>query len=102
MLLLRRRREGEGVESFDVVVVGAGLAGLQTTRLLARRGLRVLLAGRKESLRDAVHPTGLFVRRTLEAFDLPEDCPAPPVRRVTLYSPARRAQTLVSEHAEFR
>jgi flavin-dependent dehydrogenase len=90
------------VESFDVVVVGAGLAGLQTTRLLARAGVCVLLADRKDSLRDSVHTTGIFVRRTLEDFDLPEDCLGPAVRRVTLYSPARRAQTLLSEHAEFR
>jgi flavin-dependent dehydrogenase len=90
------------VESFDVAVVGAGLAGLQTTRLLARAGARVLLADRKDSLRDSVHTTGIFVRRTLEDFDLPEDCLGPAVRRVTLYSPARRAQTLLSEHAEFR
>jgi flavin-dependent dehydrogenase len=90
------------VEQFDVVVVGAGLAGLQVTRLLARRGARVLLADRKNSLEDAVHTTGIFVRRTLEDFDLPRDCLGPPVRRVKLYSPARRAQVLESEHDEFR
>ncbi|HKG12042.1 MAG TPA: FAD-dependent oxidoreductase, partial [Pyrinomonadaceae bacterium] len=90
------------MESFDVLVVGAGLAGLQTTRLLARGGIRVLLADRKDSLRDSIHTTGIFVRRTLEDFDLPDDCLGPAVRRVTLYSPARRAQALVSEHAEFR
>lgn len=90
------------MENFDVVVIGAGLAGLQTTRLLARAGVRVLLADRKESLRDSIHTTGIFVRKTLEDFDLPEDCLGPAVRRVTLYSPARHAQTLLSEHAEFR
>lgn len=90
------------MESFDVVVIGAGLAGLQTTRLLARAGVRVLLADRKESLLDSVHTTGIFVRKTLEDFRLPEDCLGPAVRRVTLYSPARRAQTLLSEHTEFR
>ncbi len=90
------------MEQFDVVVVGAGLAGLQVTRLLARRGARVLLVDRKNSVEDAVHTTGIFVRRTLEDFDLPRDCLGPPVRRVRLYSPARRAQELESEHDEFR
>jgi flavin-dependent dehydrogenase len=90
------------VESFDVVVVGAGLAGLQVTRLLARGGARVLLADRKNSLEDAVHTTGIFVRRTLEDFDLPRDCLGPPVRKVRLYSPARRELELESEHEEFR
>jgi flavin-dependent dehydrogenase len=42
------------------------------------------------------------VRRTLEDFDLPEDCLGPPVRRVTLYSPGRRRLELESTHDEFR
>jgi flavin-dependent dehydrogenase len=49
-----------------------------------------------------VHTTGIFVRRTLEDFALPADCLGAAVRRVTLYSPARRAQTFESQHDEFR
>lgn len=87
---------------FDVVVVGAGLGGLQCARLLGLSGLRVLLVERKRALDEAVHTTGIFVRRTLEDFNLPADCLGAPVRHVTLYSPARRRLELESPHEEFR
>jgi flavin-dependent dehydrogenase len=90
------------MEKYDVVVIGAGLAGLQCARLLGERGFSVLLADRKNTLDQSIHTTGIFVRRTLEDFALPEDCLGPPVRHVTLYSPARRAMTLTSPHDEFR
>lgn len=73
-----------GAVEYDVAVIGAGLAGLQCARLLAGQGVRVLLVDRKRSLDQAVHTTGIFVRRTLADFDLPEECLGPPVRHVTL------------------
>jgi flavin-dependent dehydrogenase len=90
------------MERYDVLVVGAGLAGLQCTRLLAGHGLRVALVDRKRSLADAVHTTGIFVRRSLEDFALPSAFLGPPIRHVTIYSPARRAVELESKHDEFR
>jgi flavin-dependent dehydrogenase len=90
------------MESYDVVIIGAGLAGLQVSQLLAERSFRVLLVDRKASLDRSIHTTGIFVRRTLEDFSLPEDCLGPPVRDVRLYSPARRWLDLASPHDEFR
>ncbi|HSS19844.1 MAG TPA: NAD(P)/FAD-dependent oxidoreductase [Pyrinomonadaceae bacterium] len=87
---------------YDVTIVGAGLAGLQCAWLLGKRGLTVLLVDRKDSLAGSIHTTGIFVRRTLEDFDIPQDCLGPVVRHVTLYSPARRRMELVSAHDEFR
>lgn len=89
------------MENYDVTVIGAGLAGLQCARLLGRKGLRVLLADRKPSL-DQVHTTGIFVRRTLEDFDIPHDCLGPAIHHVDLYSPAHRVLHLESDHEEFR
>ena len=86
----------------DVLVVGAGLAGLECARRLSDSGARVLLADRKPTVDHAVHTTGIFVRRTLESFALPADCLGPPVRRVALYSPRDRVLDLQSEHDEFR
>ena len=88
--------------SYDVTIIGAGLAGLQCARLLARQGLNVLLVDRKNTLDQKIHTTGIFVRRTLVDFDLPEDCLGPPIKHVTLYSPAHRSLELVSKHDEFR
>ena len=101
--------EGSGREppaadapSAEVTVVGAGLAGLQCARLVAEAGLGVLLLDRKEDVGDRVHTTGIFVRKSLEDFALPPECLGPPIRRVVLYSPARRSLRLSSRRDEFR
>jgi len=90
------------MKTFDAVVVGAGLAGLHAARTAARRGLSVLLVDRKQRLDTFVHTTGIFVRRTLTDFALPESCLGPPVRRVRLLDPELRGLTLESPHDEFR
>lgn len=90
------------VNSYDVTIIGAGLAGLQCALLLARRGVTVLLVDRKTSLAQTIHTTGIFVRKTLEDFDIPDDCLGPPVSHVALYSPSLRALEFVSKHEEFR
>jgi flavin-dependent dehydrogenase len=87
---------------YDVAIIGAGLAGLQCARLLAQQGLQVALIDRKSTLDQKIHTTGIFVRKTLVDFDFPADSLGPPIKHVTLFSPARRALELVSKHDEFR
>lgn len=87
----------------DVLVVGAGLAGLRTATLLAQRGHHVLLVERRPELTQAIRTTGIFVRRTLDDFSLPAESMGPPIRRVVLYPPdLQRPVTLVSARDEFR
>ena len=86
----------------DVAVIGAGLAGLYTARLLAERGASVLLVDRKESLTAPIHTTGIFVRKTWEDFPLPAEQLGAPIRDVFLYSPSLRRLHLVADRDEFR
>jgi flavin-dependent dehydrogenase len=91
------------MEIVDVLVVGAGLAGLHTAMLLAQCGHDVLLVERRPRLTGAIRTTGIFVRRTLDDFPLPPECLGPPIRRVVLYPPGlRRPVTLVSARDEYR
>ncbi|MFI1420915.1 FAD-dependent oxidoreductase [Streptomyces sp. NPDC020731] len=93
---------GETVET-DVLVIGAGLAGLHVATLLARQGHDVLLAERRTGLAGAIRTTGIFVRKTLDDFPLPDEHLGPPIRRVVLYPPGlRRPVSLVSDRDEFR
>ena len=102
MEAVREAIKQELAKDNDVVVIGAGLAGLCCAKWLAESGRRVLLADRKSRLDQSIHTTGIFVRRTLDDFALPEDCLGPPVRDVKLYSPRRRMMALSSAHDEFR
>src|SRR5688572_27637788 len=84
----------------DVLVVGAGLAGLSCALRLATGGARVAIVDRKADVARGVQTTGIFVRKTFEDFNLPHL--GAPVSRVVLHSPGRRRQDLVSQKAEFR
>ncbi len=91
------------MSSVDVLVVGAGLAGLHTARLLAMQGHDVLVVDRRSSLDSGIRTTGIFVRRTLEDFPVPARHLGPAIRRVVLYPPSLREPVeLVSARDEFR
>ena len=96
------KQPGASAHHTDVLVVGAGLAGLRCARLLAARGLEVTLLDRKASIAAPVHTTGIFVRKSWEDFPLPEEQLGPPIRDVVLYSPSRRTMALRARRDEFR
>ncbi len=87
----------------DVLVVGAGLAGLHTATQLARRGHDVVLADRRTDLAGAIRTTGIFVRKTLDDFPLPAEHLGPPIRRMVLHPPRLdRPVVLDSDRDEYR
>ena len=87
---------------FDVIIIGAGLAGLQCAKLLSQKGAKILLVDRKTDLTKGVHTTGIFVRKTFEDFDFPVGTLGKAIRDVTLYSPKMKKINLKSEKDEFR
>lgn len=91
------------MKTYDVVLIGAGLAGLQCAKLLSEhRGTKILLVDRKNDLKKGIHTTGIFVRKTFEDFDFPQNSLGKAVRNVTLYSPKLKSLDLASESDEFR
>jgi flavin-dependent dehydrogenase len=90
------------MKTFDVVIIGAGLAGLQCARLLSEKQAKVLLVDRKSDLTKGIHTTGIFVRKTFEDFEFSPETLGKPVRNVTLYSPKLKALELKSDKDEFR
>ena len=90
------------MKTFDVVIIGAGLAGLQCAKLLARGGVKILLVDRKTDLSRSIHTTGIFVRKTLEDFEFPAESLGKPIKNVSLYSPKLKMINLESDKEEFR
>lgn len=70
----------------DVVVIGAGPAGLMTARELARKGVNVVLLDAKESVQKISYYTlGSFIH--LEDFDISDDCVGQKISAIKICSP---------------
>ena len=90
------------MKTFDVVIIGAGLAGLQCARLLSFTKAKILLVDCKTDLTRNIHTTGIFVRKTFEDFEFPAGTLGKPIRKVALYSPKLKKLSLESKTDEFR
>ena len=61
------------MESFDIVVVGAGPAGSTTARLAAEAGLQVLLVDKRQELGAPIQCSGAVSRHALEEVGIRPD-----------------------------
>ncbi len=90
------------LETFDVAIVGAGLAGLKTAQQLSQQNLRVFLADQKAEAHGGVASTGIFVRRTVEDFPEVTSHLSAPISTIYVHSPKGRRLRINSPHPEFR
>lgn len=72
---------------YDVIIVGRGPAGLNTGRILADKGLKVLLLEEKEAVGKDILCTRIVGRETFERFDLSKDSILRELRTVRVVSP---------------
>ena len=89
--------------TYDVIVVGAGFAGVACAQALARHGARVCVIDRKRDLGERLHTTGILVDEALLHPCL-AGLPAPLVRAVPharLYAPNLRSLLLAAPGYRF-
>lgn len=84
------------MESVDLVIVGAGFAGLRAARAAARRGLRTLVLERKATLGEPVRTSGASWIAEMERLGIPP-CLYHPVRVAHVHS---RAETATLDYPE--
>ena len=85
----------------DLLIVGAGFAGLACARAAAEAGLKVVVIDRKAYAGQNVHTTGILVQEASRLLDLPEDV-VRPIRGVKLYTPSLDCVSLYSDQYIFR
>jgi flavin-dependent dehydrogenase len=73
----------------DVIIVGAGFAGLTCAQSAARRGLRVRVLERKTAVGAHPHTTGLLVKEAAQDWEVPAWLTRK-IHGVRLYSPRLR------------
>jgi flavin-dependent dehydrogenase len=79
----------------DLIIVGAGFAGLTCAQSAARRGLSVRVLERKRAVGANVHTTGLLVKEAAQEWEVPGWLTRK-IHGVRLYSPALESFDLES------
>ena len=74
----------------DVIVIGAGPAGLHAARLLSERGLDVIVLEEHEAVGRPVHCTGILAREAFDEFGLARDTILNPLTAARFVSPGGR------------
>jgi len=87
---------GAPARPYDVVVVGAGFAGLACARRAAERGLSVLVLERQSEPGEHVHTTGILVREAWEEWAAPLHL-VRRINRARIYTPSHRFVQLERE-----
>lgn len=84
----------------DLLIVGAGFAGLAAARAAALRGLRVLVVDAKPQIGARIHTTGILVKEAQDVLDAPAHLTRR-IEHVRLYGPSRRHVDIAARDGYF-
>jgi geranylgeranyl reductase family protein len=84
----------------DVIIVGAGPAGLALSRTLAAEGFDVAVYEEHQSSGDPVHCTGVLAAEAFDHFPVPKEVVLNPLRTVRFYAPGGAAIEYTTERIE--
>ena len=76
-------------QDFDVVVVGGGPAGSSAAYEAAKKGLRVALLEKEDSIAQTVRTSGVTWIQNIKEFGIPDDC-FNPIKNYSFCSPNNR------------
>jgi geranylgeranyl reductase family protein len=82
-------------DSYDIVIIGAGFAGLVCARVAAERGLKVAVIEKKPAAGVQLHTTGIVVKEAADELHIPTQFTRK-VRGVRLYAPGLKRTDLES------
>lgn len=75
------------MHKFDVIIVGAGFAGISCAKILAQNGINVAVLERKKDIEQGIHTTGILVNEAADLLNIPEEL-CKKINQVRLYSPS--------------
>ena len=86
--------------SRDLIIIGAGFAGLACARRAAERGLSVLVLDRKSEPGERIHTTGILVKEAWEEWAAPSAL-VRRINRVRVYTPSHQFVELERDSYHF-
>jgi len=81
------RTETPVKKNYDIIIVGAGYAGLACAREAASQGLRTVVIDKKKFAGQNPHTTGIIVKEAAERWHFPDHLTSP-IENVKIHSPA--------------
>ncbi len=84
------------MKKYDVIIVGAGPAGLRCAEILSKSTLKVLLLEKDDVFGDKVCAGGL-TRKSMEILNFPDSIIEHKITRTALFSRKRKSQTNAPE-----